>query len=128
AMAQTPQRWVAHETQAQATLPLPRDNDRASAARLSCAAQQWTLTIEAAETGGDGDYPAEMRIDGKAFPLEANAQANAVSLRIPRAALEPLKAGLRWEIDLSDRLEETVGDMTIPLRGSRIAITAMENT
>lgn len=128
AMAQTSERWVADGTKAQAVLPLPRDNDAVTAVKFSCAAQKWTLAIETGLKSGKGKFPAEMRVDARTFSVSAATQAGGIFIAIPREALDPLKTGLRWEIDFSGEPEEVVGDMTLPLRGSRIAITAMEET
>ena len=52
AAAQSPDRWMADDTAARATLPLPRDNAKVTAAALSCDAQKWTLRLEINESSG----------------------------------------------------------------------------
>ena len=126
AAAQAPDRWAADEIEARATLPLPRGSEKVSAATLSCAAQRWTLRLDIAEADGLAGVEAQMRIDGSGFPVRLAVQPGGLAIAVPRAALDPLRNGLRLDVDFSDSLEEAVGDLTFSLRGSKIAIAAVE--
>ena len=123
--AQTQSRWQAHEEEALATLPLPRDQQNVSAASLSCNAQKWTLRIDFAETPPGEGAEAAIRIDGMRFSADVERDGTALTIRVPREALEPLKAGLRLEVEYPSTAE-TTENLSFALRGSRIAITTVE--
>lgn len=127
-MAQATDRWAADAVEASAALPLPRGNAKLTGATLSCAAQRWTLRLDAegALPAGDGDDTAALTVDGRRFEVKPVVEAGGLAMRMPREAVEPLKEGLRMEIDFSGSLEEALGDLVFPLRGSRIAISAVE--
>lgn len=130
AAAQSPDRWTADEVEARATLPPPRDSAKVTGAELSCAAQKWTLRLTVARADGlaDGLAGDEARIgvDGDAYPARLAVQPGALAIAVPRAALEPMKSGLRLDVDFTGAIEEAVGDLAFSLRGSRIAMTAVE--
>ena len=118
AAAQTNDRWTADETQARAVLPSPRGETQVTAAALSCAAQRWRLDVETAADVAAGD--AALTVDGRAFALGRAGDAEGLAFAVPRAAIEPLKAGLRLELALAG---ETV---SFSLRGSKLAIAAAQ--
>lgn len=122
AFAQTPDRWAADETEARATLPAAGDTN----ATLSCAAQRWTLAFPLAADLAVDDGLVVMTVDGRPFELSAVLDDGSLSLRIPREALEPLRNGLRMELAFSGALESAVGTPSFPLRGSKLAISAVE--
>ena len=124
--AQANDRWAADETEARAALPQPRDNAKVKGGVLSCEAQKWTLRLDVDEASGLSNGEAEIHVDSRTFPVKVTAEQSAVTIPMPRDAMEPLKSGLRLVIDLRDELEEAVGDVSFSLRGSRIAITAAE--
>lgn len=125
--AQPADRWTAHETEASATLPAPRAGGRIAGATLSCEAQRWTLAIElAGEAAPPAQGTAALKVDGRAFAVEPVGAAGSLSMRVPAEAIGPLKEGARLDVDLSGPLEAAVGDASFPLRGSRLAIAAIE--
>jgi hypothetical protein len=83
------------------------------------------LTVPAADDGAVGPSPV-MTVDGQAFALEA-VEKDASMLRVPRAAIEPLKDGLRMELFPDGRPADGAGGIVFSLRGSRVAIDAAEN-
>lgn len=125
-MAQNSDRWIADEVQSLAKLP--RVSDAVSAATLTCSAQKWTLALDLAEADGLEPGTAEMRVDASFFEVKVAVTDTGLAISIPREALDPLKRGVRWTIDFSGKLEEKPGDLTLSLRGSRLAINAMEGT
>ncbi len=120
--AQGSDRWAVGEAEARATLPATGDR----AATLSCEAQRWTLAfpLETDLTVDDGR--TVMTVDGRPFELTAVLEDASLSLRIPREALEPLKNGTRMELAFSGALATAVGAPAFPLRGSKLAISAVE--
>ena len=125
--AQGTDRWAALDGEAVARLPAPQAGGRIAGATLSCEAQRWTLALELT---GTEEPPAEggaaLKVDGRAFPAEPVGSAGALSIRVPTDAIGPMKEGLRLEVDLSGPLEAGVGDAVFALRGSRVAISAVE--
>ena len=126
ALAQTSERWAAHEFEASAILPAAQGETAVTQATLSCEAQRWRLHLgiegDAALSGGD----AVLEVDARSFAATAAPAGDGLALAVPRAAIEPLKAGLRLRIDLSGDLEAAVGDPQFHLRGSRVAISAAQ--
>jgi len=123
--AQAQSRWQLHEAEALATLPLPRDRQDVSGAALSCNAQKWTLRIEFVEAPPSELAGAALRVDGTRFSANVERGGTALTIRVPREALEPLKAGLRLEVEYPSTAEATE-NLSFGLRGSRLAITAVE--
>lgn len=123
-------RWVAHEAEARVTLPAAQGGAAVVGATLACEAQRWRLDLvpAAGEAAGAGDVVVE--IDRRAFELKAVAAAGGLSVALPRAALEPLKAGMRMRLGFAagggEGGDERAGEAVFPLRGSRAAITAAE--
>lgn len=124
--AQTQDRWVAEEAEASAVLPAPRGEARVSGAVLSCAAQRWTLRLDLAEGVKGANGGGALVVDGNSFDLTVEGKGSTLTMAVPRLAIASLKAGLRMEIELSDALAETIGDIVYPLRGSRLAINAAQ--
>lgn len=122
AIAQSGERWSADEMEARATLPAAGN----VVASLSCEAQRWTMTFPVAADADVDDGLAILTVDGRPFELSAVLEDANVSLRIPREALEPLKNGSRMELTFSGTLETAVGALAFPLRGSKLAISAVE--
>jgi len=123
ALAQSADRWTAGETEARATLPAVDD----VVATLSCEAQRWTMIFPVAADVVIDDGLGILKVDGRPFELSAVLEDANVSLRIPREALEPLKNGSRMELTFSGTLAAAVGSLTFPLRGSKLAISAVED-
>lgn len=124
ARAQTGERWVADETQARATLPAPRGDTKVTGAALSCAAQRWRLDVAVAEGAAAGDGDAAIEVDARAFSLRRAPDGDGWAFVVPRAAIEPLKNGLR--LTLSFPGEDGPGDAAFALRGSKLAISAAQ--
>ncbi|MEO4001160.1 hypothetical protein [Mesorhizobium sp. CAU 1732] len=124
--AQTPDRWVVEEAEANAVLPAARGEARVSRAVLSCVAQRWTLRLDLAEGVEGADGGGALVVDGNSFDLTVESEGRTLTMAVPRRAIGSLKAGLRMEIELSDALRETIGDIAYPLRGSRLAIDAAQ--
>lgn len=118
--------WVAHEAEARATLPAVQEGTAVTGATLSCEAQRWRLDLTLAEgtTARDGDVV--VGIDRRTFELKAVATAGGLAIALPRAAIEPLKAGIRLRLDFAAEGEEGPGEAAFALRGSRVAITAAQ--
>lgn len=127
AMAGGSDRWAADEAEARASLPLPAGNAGVAGAALSCAAQRWRLEIALAAPVAAGGGEAELRVDGNGFAGRADAADTVLAVVVPRAAIGPLKRGLRLEISLPEALAEAVGELAFGLRGSNIALTAVED-
>ena len=127
AAAQGSDRWAALDGEAVARLPAPQTGGRIAGAALSCEAKRWTLALELT---GTETPPAEgraaLKVDGSAFPVEPEGGPGKLSVRVPTEAIGPMKEGTRLEVDLSGPLEASVGDAVFALRGSRIAISAVE--
>lgn len=127
ALAQATDRWAADEVEARATLPAPQGETAVTQAALSCAAQRWSLHLTLAGTVPDGNAAATLDVDGRVFETRAAAADGGVRIAVPRAAIEPLKAGLRARIGAGGAFEAAIGSAAFPLRGSRIAITAAQD-
>lgn len=125
AAAKGPERWVAERDSRRAALPVG-NHAAIESGELSCEELEWTLTLQLREAALPGEAKAELRVDGNAHPVKADIKDKAVTLSIARDLLEPLMAGQRLEIDFSGLLENTLGDITVPLRGSRQAVRAVE--
>jgi len=125
AAAKGPERWVAERDSRRASLPVG-NHPAIESGELSCEEFEWTLTLQLREAALPGEGKAELRVDGNAHPVKADIKDTAVTLAITRDLLEPLMAGQRLEIDFSGLLEDTLGDITVPLRGSRQAVRAVE--
>ena len=123
AFAQLPDRWVADETEARAALPVSGE----TTASLSCAAQRWTLDLPVRGEITIDDGLVLMNVDGRPFELAAVMKDGNISMRLPREALEPLKDGLRMQLEFSGTLAETAGSPVFALRGSRAAISSVED-
>lgn len=126
AAAQDGDRWAADEAEARASLPLPAGNAGVTGATLSCEAQRWRLEIALSAPAAAGEGDAVLRVDANAFPARAAAAGRVLAIAVPRAAIEPLKRGLRLEIDLPEAMAGAAGDLAFGLRGSNVAITAVE--
>jgi hypothetical protein len=125
ALAQAADRWAAHETEARAILPAAQGTVKIAEATLSCAAQRWQLDLAFAEAGPDVDG-AVLEVDGRAFALKPASAAGGPAFSLPRAAIEPLKAGLRMRLVFTAESGEEAGEAGFALRGSRIALTQAE--
>lgn len=125
AAAKGPERWVAERDSRRAALPVG-NYAAIESGELSCEEFEWTLTLQLREAALPGEAKADLRVDGNAHPVKADIKDKAVTLSIARDLLEPLMAGQRLEIDFSGLLEDTLGDITVPLRGSRQAVRAVE--
>lgn len=125
AAAQGADRWAADETEARAILPAPQGGTSMTGAALSCQAQRWRLHLDFAGSMAPEADSAVLDVDGSSFDLKATA-GDGLTLAVPRAAIEPLKAGLRMRIALHGG-GEAVGDgVAFPLRGSKLAISAAQ--
>ena len=125
--AQGADRWAAHETEARASLPAAQGETKVTGATLSCEAQRWRLNLALAEGTRPAAGDAVIEIDRRAFEVKvAAADDGGLTLALPRAAIEPLKDGIRMRLDFAGALDEAVGDAAFALRGSRIAITAAQ--
>lgn len=122
AAAQASDRWTAHEAEASAALPVAGD----VSAALSCAAQRWTLALTAPGAPPPDDGAALLVVDGRPFELAAAQEAGGLSMRLPREALDPLRNGLRMELSFAGSLAEAFGTLAFSLRGSKLAIAAVE--
>lgn len=125
AAAKGPERWVAERDSRRASLPVG-NHAAIESGELACEEFEWTLSLALREAALPGEAKAELRVDGNAHPVKADIKDKAVTLSIARDLLEPLMAGQRLEIDFSGLLEDTLGDITVPLRGSRQAVRAVE--
>ncbi|MCO5145748.1 MAG: hypothetical protein M9895_06155 [Aquamicrobium sp.] len=127
AAAQGADRWAAHETEARASLPAAQGETKVTGATLSCEAQRWRLDLALSEGTRPAAGGAVIEVDRRAFEVEVAAAADGgLTLALPRAAIEPLKDGIRMRLDFAGALDEAVGDAAFALRGSRIAITAAQ--
>lgn len=122
AAAQDANRWLADEGEARAVLPSPGGSKRVTTASLSCVAQRWNLRFELEEKPATADGPAVLTIDAQPFELSVSAEDGALIARVPRPVLVPLKNGLRMQITFPG----AAGDATFSLRGSKLAIDAVE--
>lgn len=120
AAAQGAGRWAAHETDARAILPAAQGETKVTAATLACEAQHWRLDLALAEGAPSAAGEAVVEVDKRAFEAKAAPAGGGLTLALPRAAIGPLKDGLRM------RLAFDAGEAIFPLRGSRIAIAAVE--
>lgn len=125
AAAKGPERWVAERDSRRASLPVG-NHAAIESGELACEEFEWTLSLQLREAALPGEAKAELRVDGNAHPVKADIKDKAVTIAIARDLLEPLMAGQRLEIDFSGLLEDTLGDITVPLRGSRQAVRAVE--
>lgn len=125
ANAQAQTRWLTHEAEARATLPLPRGNESVAGAALSCDAQKWTLRIDYAAPVPAPVAKVLLGVDGNAFTTKAEPDRGGLAIAVPPAALEPLKAGLRLSVEFPGA-DEPAETMTFALRGSHLAITAVQ--
>ena len=126
AAAQGTDRWAAHESEARAILPAALGETKVTGATLSCAAQRWRLDLALAGDTAPAAGDAVIDIDKRAFEAKATPADGGLALALPRAAIEPLKAGIRMTLSLAGGPGEAAGEAAFPLRGSRIAITAAE--
>ena len=125
AVAQQPDRWVADEALASATLPAPSAGEVVSAT-LSCEAQRWSVRLDLGDDARPEAGPATMTIGSRAFDLETRPDGNVLTARLPRDAIEPLKNGSRLELTLSGTQDETAAPLVFSLRGSKLAISAAQ--
>jgi len=126
ALAQAGDRWVADEAAARATLPAAQGAAEVTGAALSCEAGRWRLDLALAEGAQVPEGDVSMEIDRRSFALKAVPSAGGLTIAVPRAALEPLKAGLRLRLDFADETGERTGEAAFALRGSRLAITTAQ--
>ena len=126
AAAQGGDRWAAVENEARAILPALTGIDSVFETALSCEARRWTLEIAFSEAiEGTGDE-AELRVDGNVFAGATTVEDRTVSISVPKEAIEPMKRGVRMEVALAGVLSSAPGPLVFNLRGSNIAITAVE--
>ena len=125
-MAQSPSQWAADEVLARATLPLTAGSDVLEA-NLSCEARRWTLALMLTEGTPLQAGDAILSVDGRAFDLRVSLADGGLSMTMPREALEPLANGLRMQVGFSGALADDLGEVVFPLRGSRVAIGAVED-
>lgn len=126
AMAAGGDRWVADEAEARASLPLPPGDSGVTGAALSCAAQRWRLEIMLSAPVAQGKGEAELRVDGNGFAALAAAADTMLAIKVPQAAIAPLKRGLRLEIGLPEALADAAGELGFSLRGSNVALGMVE--
>lgn len=126
AAAQGADRWAAHETEARAILPAAQGETKVTGATLSCEAQRWRLDLALAEGTAPAEGDAVIEVDKRAFEVKAAPADGGLTLALPRAAVEPLKDGIRMRLDFADALDGAVGDAAFALRGSRVAIAAAQ--
>ncbi|MGY6708031.1 MAG: hypothetical protein ACXIVF_06855 [Rhizobiaceae bacterium] len=124
------ERWQAEEERAEARLPAPQGETSIVSARLVCAEQSWSffLTTDTSEVGSR-QGTVELRVDGNETPTQATFSEEGLEISVPFETLDPLKRG----IGLTFRFEredwaEAFGQPRFSLIGSRVAITAMEDT
>ncbi len=117
--------WSAIDNEAAATLPTPEgDADFVLGAKLACAEQKWTLSLDTAAGAllpASGD--ATLSIDGSDDVSSTyTTSPGAVVIPVPREAIQPLQQRLRLEIALSG----IEGTARFSLRGSKSAIGAVQ--
>lgn len=125
AMAQQPDRWVADEALATATLPHPSAGEMASAT-LSCDAQRWSLVLDTGDVATPQAGSATMTVGSRAFDLDTRLAGKLLTARLPKEALEPLKNGSRLELDLPTAQDEPAAPLVFSLRGSKLAISSAQ--
>lgn len=125
--AQAADRWAADEFAPRATLPAPTGATTVTGGTLSCDAQRWSLDLALAEGTPTAEGAATLDIDGRAFATRAAAAGDGIRIAVPRAAIEPLKAGIRFTLGAEGAIGAAIGRPSFPLRGSRIAITAAQD-
>jgi len=127
AVAQGADRWLVDGAGAFASLPAPGAEAGVEAATFACAAQRWSLSLSLAGLGGGrSDTTAILRVDGRTFDTRAVLDGRTMTIATPRDAIAPLKAGLRMSLTVDGVVGEMLGELTFPLRGSRVAIEAVE--
>lgn len=124
APAATQQSWSVEEDSAVALLPPSEQDGALVAGTFACAEQKWTLDLS--RQGTESAVPdivgaAQLSIGRESFEARTRVTAEGIEIAVPHEALEPLKAGLRLTVAAADGTETTFS-----LRGSRRAITAME--
>lgn len=125
ATAQQPDRWVADETLARATLPAPSTGEVVSAT-LSCEAQRWSLVLDLGEDANAKSGSARISVGSQRYELDMRADGNLLTARLPREALEPLKNGSRLELAPAATSGEEAAPLVFSLRGSKLAITSAQ--
>lgn len=123
--AQEKPRWQADETEAMATLPVAEGAGLADA-RLSCAGHLWTLALVTEAPVAETRSDATLTVDGKSFASEAAAAGTLISVAVPHEAIEPIALGLRMAVSLAQPPAGSPGEAVFPLRGSQVAIRAIE--
>jgi hypothetical protein len=124
AHAQQTSRWTADDVLPRAVLPIATGSPIAAAA-LSCEAKRWTLSITpTSKIAGNGQ--AVITVDNQSFEAPVAPSDAAFLLRIPQEAVQPLSKGLRMSVTFSGAMAETMGALVFPLRGSKLAIDAIE--
>ena len=114
--------WAAHETEARAILPAAQGTAKIAEAALSCTAQRWRLDLAFAEGVAAAGGDVVLAVDRREFALKAVAADDRLAIALPRAAIEPLKAGLRMRLAFAG----DAGEAGFALRGSRLAIIAAQ--
>lgn len=127
ALAQGADRWAAHTFEARTILPAAQGATKVTAAALSCEAQRWRLELTLADGTAPATGEAVVEVDQRAFEAKAEIGDGGLTMALPRAAIEPLKDGIRMRLDFTGTLDEAVGDAAFSLRGSRLAISAAQD-
>lgn len=116
--------WTAPEGQAYAMLPAPEPGTQVTGGVMLCDGQIWTLSLalepDGSIEGADGN--ATLTARGQPFSVPSSLGNSSVDLNIPYEALEPMKAGIRLQIEFAAETRP----VRFRLTGSRRAITAAE--
>ncbi len=115
--------WIAAEDQAYAILPDPEPGTAVTGGVMLCSEQVWTLSL-ATEPGAvieGADGAAKLTARGQPFSVSSATGNGSVDLTIPYDALEPMKAGIRLQIDF----EGESRPVRFGLAGSRRALTTV---
>lgn len=116
--------WRAERDGSRASLPIK--SETVSDAAMVCAGQRWTLELKMKRALTGDAAKLGILVDGNPYPTSARLAGETVSIAIERSMLEPIMAGQKLTIDFPETLETSVGDLDVPLRGSRRAISAVQ--
>lgn len=125
--AQDAPRWLAQEGRAEAQIPVPAQAQALSGAMLSCAGQEWMLTLASDVVTLRFSDRAQMSVDGKTFFADASASPGLVRIGVPREMLDPMRKGLQLGVDFEGVLAAPLGKAGFTLIGSRVAIEAVQD-
>lgn len=126
AFAQQADRWAADESLAHATLPLSADSQNVKNAVLSCDAQKWSLLLDMETASNSQASNITLNVDRASFDTKALTKGNVLGIRVPHNALENLKSGIKLTVAIPTTSEEETRPVAFSLRGSRVAINAIE--